>query len=242
MTTSIANVVDLSAQRSIVLKQRGLDFTLTLRPITKEDWFAYFDKITITAEQRGRETIRTTQAGAAGIELVDKIIVGAEGYPLPEGVTALTEVADWQTKLPLSHRLSVLDVLLDVRAVELADDEPFLFDRETVCMEALWSADEAGNMHRVTGLRHVFQTPSTEHYRSYMSQISRSVVVGGSRSGRTVYSGAQRVLCDIYDDLIKEIHGYSFNGSTNVWSDAMDTRHKVVAAERLFAAVEAEEQ
>jgi hypothetical protein len=69
-------------------------------------------------------------------------------------------------------------------------------------------------------------------------------VVGGSRGGKTYYSGAQRVLCEIYDELIVEVSGYARDGellSKQEIAGWMDARHKVAAAARLFAPAETEE-
>jgi hypothetical protein len=241
--TTIASapiLFDLSADRKIVFRQRGSVFTLSMRPPTQTDWFAYFDAVVTTAEQRGRDVVRSTDAGAAGLDLVEKLLVDAGGYPLPEGATDILQVEEWRSAIPLSHRLTALELLLDVRAIDTPDDDPLVFKRETVFLQATWSADEKGNMFRLQGLKHVFETPSADHYRTYMSQISRSKVVGGSRNGKTVYSGAQRVLCTIYDDLIREVSGYRAGVSENLMGQVMDARHKVAAAERLFASAETE--
>jgi hypothetical protein len=241
MTVTASNQIDLTADRRIVLRQRGHEFMLRLRPVMEIDWFKYFDAIVVTAEQHGREVSRSIDHGAAGLNLVESLLVGVVGYAASNDGVSIESIPGWQSKLPIGHRLAVLDTVLNVRAVEPPDDDPFIFDREVVYLEALWGADEDGNMRMVSGLKHVFATPSAEHYRSYMNQISRSKVVGGSRSGKTIYAGAQRVLCSIYDELIKDYEGYCVNGSPNFMSDKMDARHKVAAAERLFAAVEVEQ-
>lgn len=237
-------MIDLAAGRTIVFRQGANTYTLKLRRGEEKDWFAYFDAIVSTLEQNGREVTRTTDATSAGLELVSALLVSAEGYALPAGVNDLIGVPNWQAKIPMAHRLGALEILIGARAIENDDDAPLTIGGEIVAIESVWSADDAGHMVKHT-CRHTFATPSAEHCRRYMRQISRAKVVGGSRSGKTIYSGAQRVLCEIYDELIQGVEGYCFDGQAladpRAIASGMDARHKVAAAASLFASAETEE-
>ncbi len=243
--TASRHFIDLAEPvRQIAIRAGSRTLLFDISNPNEKDWFAYFDAVVTTAEQKDREVIRKTDAGAAGLNLLERVLVSASGYPLPEGVTDITQVPNWKAKIPMGHRLAAVNVLLSVVAVE-QDDEALVFgDGETVELEALWGADIEGNNIRVKGLKHTFETPSAEHYRAYMNKASQSKVIGGSRSGKTVYQGAQRELVRIYDELIQSVEGYSLDGDRLTREQIigfMDTRHKVAAAAQLFAAPDAGE-
>ena len=241
--------IDLAAPRSIVIRQAGRAYTFHIRPITEQDWFAYFDSIVTTSERKGNDVVRRSDAGAAGVTLVEKVLTGAEGYRLPPGQTSLTGLDGWESKIPMQHRLAIAEVLLNVSAIELGEsDDALLIGSEAVALEALWSADEQGNIRKHAPLVHVFDTPSADHQRKYLRDASRSRIVGGSRQGRTVWQGAQRTLAALYDELIQDVQGYVWGSSSLACADRteiarrMDTRHKVAAAEKLFAPAVAEDE
>jgi hypothetical protein len=101
-------------------------------------------------------------------------------------------------------------------------------------------------MQQFTGLRHEFNSPTTEQFRRYRRDVSRSYIVGGSRTAKTVWRGAQKTLAELYDELIVSVEGYTLNGSPLIGSPsaiaaAMDTYHKVAAANHLYASVETSE-
>jgi len=239
VTATTENPIELAKGRTLALRQGGRVFQVELRRAEEKEWLEYFDGIVITAEQRGREVTRETDSTAPALALLEKLMVKPVGYG--EGVAA---IQDWQSRLPLAHRLAYVNMLLNVEAIDMADDAPFIFGCECIPLKCLWSADGSGRMVEHT-VRHDFRTPTAEHVHRYMRQISRSKVVGGSRGGKTFYSGAQRVLCEIYDELIDGVVGYAIHGGRGPAREDvvqwMDARHKVAAAARLFAAAETEE-
>jgi hypothetical protein len=230
--------IELSHGRTLALRQGGRVFAVELRRAEEKEWLDYFDGIVISAEQKGREVTRETDSTAPALALLEKLMAKPVGYGDEAAATT-----GWQSKLPLAHRLAYVNMLLNVEAIDGPDDAPFIFDRESVFLRCLWTADDQGRMgERIT--RHILSTPTAEHVHRYMRQISRSKVVGGSRGGKTFYSGAQRVLVEIYDELIVGFDGYQVNGMRDDKDLAvrwMDARHKVAAAARLFAPAETEE-
>ena len=249
MTTSASPLINLAAGRTIVIQQKGHAYTFKLRRIEEKDWLRYFAAIVSTSEQKGREVTRETDATSAGLELLETVLESVDGYRLPAGVSGFSEASDrsWISQIPMGHRLGVLDVLMDVRLAEDEDDElPLTLGTETVALEVLWTANADGHMTRVRTV-HEFRPPSAEQTRSYMRESSRARVVGGARSGKTIYTGAQKSLCGIYDELIVSVAGYAINGeelgpnaAAEKIAQWMDARHKVEAASRLFASVETE--
>ena len=244
MTLNTPTQIDLAAGRRIVIRQRGHAYTFNLRRAEESNWLDYFDAIVVTSEQRAREVIRETDASAAALDLVEDLLVSVEGYALPAGMASFNEISDWKRKIPMAHRLSVAEILLDVAAIEEEDEAPLVLGSDVVILEAVWTADDEGRMHRVR-TRHYFETPSQEHCRRYMKRSSQAKVVGGSRSGKTIFSGAQRVLCSIYDELVQRVDGYAagaapLSGNREI-AQWMDARHKVAAAQKLFASIDAEE-
>ena len=238
MTTATENPIELSEGRTLALRQGGHVFAVELRRAEETEWLEYFDGIVISAEQKGREVTRETDSTAPALALLEKLMMKPVGYGDEAAGTP-----DWQSKLPLAHRLAYVNLLLNVEAVDEPDEAPFVFGSESVYLRCLWTADAAGRMGECT-TRHIFATPTAEHVHRYMRQISRSKVVGGSRGGKTFYSGAQRVLVEIYDELICSVEGYSLHGAKLEGSPIdlrMDARHKVAAAARLFAPAETEE-
>ena len=235
--------IDLADSRKVVFRQGARQYALTMRRAEAADWMEYFDSIVTTAEQHGRELVRETDT-TAGISLVEKLLSNAEGYTMPAGVESLDAMPDWPSRIPMGHRMACLDILLDATAAPPPDDAPLGFDTETVAVTSKWTADAEGRMVAVTGIHH-FEVPSAEDSRNYMRRVSRSKVVGGSRSGKTIYTGAQKELVAIYDKLIRSADGYVVNGQPLEGPEQirewMDTRHKVAAAQQLFASLSVEE-
>jgi len=233
--------LELAGERHIAIKDRGKLYRFTLSPITRELWMKYFDGIVSTSENRGDEQINVLDAGSPLLALVNEALIGAGGYKLPEGTGQINEIADWKAKLPFAHRLAVGQVLTRVaQSARFEDDEEAMMPGiDSVRLEALWNCDLNGVMALYRPLVHNFQTPQFEHERRYMRDQARSKVVGGSRTGKTVWMGVQRTLAEIYDELIESVEGYTFDGSRlghpNI-TRCMDTYHKVVAARQLFSA------
>ena len=109
---------------------------------------------------------------------------------------------------------------------------------EPVYLDAIWSAGEDGVMRKFKGLRHNFKSPSSDQQRRISRDSSRSCIIGGSRTGKTQWMGAQATLAEIYDELIVSVDGYTVDGAVpdrEAVIEFMDTYHKVAAVDILFA-------
>ncbi len=238
---------DLAAERTVILTDRNRTYMLNCRRITERDWQQYFAGIVITAEQDGKARINTIDVLTPRLALAEDVLVNAEGYKVAGGAD-LTSIPDWRKKIPLSHRQKLGETLSDVRPSRAEDDELVIYpEGEVVLLDATFSAytfeDEEHNtrfgMRKIVGLKHVFSTPSEEQHRRYTRESSRSKVVGGSRTGKTVYQGSQPLLAKLYDELVISVDGYSVNGvpltdDRNAIRREMDMLHKVIAAQELF--------
>lgn len=235
--------IDLAKPRVIAFTDRKRKYTLTLKPITDKMWLKYFAGIISVSENTAEGSSSSYDSSGARLELLQSALVDATGYT-KEGVS-IAETSDWQGKLPMSHRKAAADLLTAVTVVPTAvsdDDEFPTLGFETITLSATWTAAEDGEMQAMTGLRHVFNSPTADHQKRYSRAMSRSIVVGGSRTGQTRWLGAQDVLAEIYDELIASVEGYVIDGQpvTEDTITLMDTYHKVAAATALFTPVEVE--
>ncbi|QNI34536.1 hypothetical protein H7849_11935 [Alloacidobacterium dinghuense] len=230
--------IELTAPRIIVIEDdRRRQYQFTVARIAKKQWLRYFEGIVSTSENQDGKRLDSFDSSAARLELAEQVLADAKGYKSEKPVT---EIAGWQKLLPLSHRLGVANALIDVRRSDKAgdDDEPIRLGDESITLDAVWGADESGVMRKYHGLRHNFQTPSAEHQRRFSRDASRSVIVGGSRSGKTRWLGAQATLIELYDELIQSVDGYTVSGAMPDRAaivEYMDAYHKVAAADQLFS-------
>lgn len=224
--------IELASPRIVVIEDRGRSYALTVRPIPKRDWLAYFQGILSTSEYIDGKRIDSDDSTGARIELVEKNLIEASGYAgeLP---------ADWQKQIPLAHRLAVGNALISVEFASPAGDEALSLGIETIYLNAVWGAGDDGKMRKVLNLRHEFKTPTGAHQQRYSRDASRSRVVGGTRTGKTQWLGAQSTLIELYDELIVGVNGYTAKGDSledrGYLVEHMDTYHKVAAAARLFS-------
>lgn len=204
----------------------------------KKQWLGYFGGIRSTSENQGSKSVNTFDSTSALVELVEKVLIAADGYP--QVCASLTATPDWQRLLPLSHRLAVGHALTSVERGEEPDDSVLTLGAEAVYLNAVWGADEHGVLQKYRGLCHRFKTPSSEQQRRVSRDASRSRIIGGSRKGTTVWLGAQATLAEIYDELILGVDGYmvkgvELNDDRDAITASMDTYHKVMAADVLFS-------
>ena len=243
-------MLELAADRVIKLHDalRRRTFTLTCRRLTWNDWTQYFRDLKVTSEQQGNARVNTVDFDTPRKELAEAVLIDATGYQVA-GAAELTAIPGWQTRIPLAHRLELGRVLADARPSDDAVLDPYLIhaEGEQVSLDATWGlgperVDDEGNprrsMLKYTGLKHILRTPSQSQYKRYAQQASRAVVVGGSRAGRTIYAGAAETLCELYDELIATVEGYSVGGVPLTEPSAikaeMDCFHKFIAAQELF--------
>ena len=153
-----------------------------------------------------------------------------------------TTIENWKEKIPVAHQFAIASVLTS--ATESSDDSAVagLDGLETITLQSLWDANESGEMRLASRLVHKFESPSFDQARRYRRDLSRSKQVGGSRTGKTVWMGAQRTAAALYDELVVAVSGYTFNGAPLSGREeivnAMDTYHKVAAIDCLLAPAE----
>lgn len=233
--------IELAKPRVIVIEDRGKKYSLKLDRITKKQWLKYFEGIMSTSENKGGKRVNHFESTGALVELVELLLIGAEGYATADG-SPIAQVAGWQQLVPLRHRQAVGGAIVDVHRDDPSEEETIVLGAEAISLTAVWGADEAGVMRKFSGLRHCFKTPSAQHQGRYSRDSNCSVIVGGRR-GITRWLGVQATLIELYDELIQSVEGYTVNG-VELGSDRtaivgeMDAYHKVVAAASLFEAAE----
>jgi hypothetical protein len=233
-------LLDLSAARTVTLTDRGRTFKLHCRRITKDDYLAYFAAFRVTSEQTQDGLVRSQDYSSASLVLAERVLVDAEGYTVTEG--KLTDLPNWQSRIPLAHRFVLGNTLVDAGPSKPAEDAFFNIraNGEEVSIDAVWSAAEDGSMTKFEGLKHIFKTPTPAQHKRFRDASSRALVVGGSRTGLTIYYGAHATLVDLYDELIVHVDGYAFEQVSMCGLPAqtiareMDCWHKFVAAKQLF--------
>ena len=230
-------VIDLKKPRIITIHDRGHDYTFTVAPISRKQWLKYFEGIQSTSENIGGRRVDAFDSTGARLALITEALVDVDGYTSPDG-GGVTDINGWHELIPASHRIAVGNALIQVRRSEDADEHPIVLGHETVLLDAAWGINRPV-MSWVKHLRHTFNSPSVEQQRRYNRDMSRSQVMGGSRTGKTRWLGAQATLAELYDELIVSVGGYVVDGEpldddTGLITATMDTYHKVAAAEALF--------
>jgi hypothetical protein len=235
----------LDQPRAIAIVDRGKTFIYRFRRILAEDWKRFFSGIVNQSEDDGKGgRIQTLDVQTPLLTLVEDALVNVEGFRTPDG-TALEQVKDWKQRLPVGQRLAVGRMLKDVNPVEATEDTPFLSETIDVSLRCSWS-EESGKMTAYSGLIHRFNSPSLDQLKRYNRENARSIVVGGSRTGKTVYPGTQSLLMKLYDELIAGVEGYAIlddaplRDNVAAVREQMDAYHKVAAVATLFTSAGAE--
>lgn len=227
--------IELTIPRSVLVHDRGRQYLLQVKPIPKEAWLRYFDAVVSTSEYRDGKQVDSFDNTTARRELAESVLIHAEGYKSDK---PLTEIPGWQALLPPSHLAAVGNVLTSA-TLSSGESEALTLGRETILIDAIWGADAEGRMLKHVGLKHVLRTPTADQHRRYSRDSSRSVIVGGSRSGSTRWLGAQRTLAELYDELVESVDGYTIErrppANAEEIARHMDTFHKVAAALALFS-------
>jgi len=234
--TNAPTTIDLSQPRVIVLTGRHGTYKLTCRLVTKEDWAAYFALIVVGSKRDGQDQVNTLDLQTPRLALAARVITAAEGYKV-DGGADLTSLPSWQELLPLEHRLAVGDILSSARAYS-PDDGMIYPDGDPVLVDCTWGANADGVMQRVIGLKHIMRTPTEAQHRRYMREASRTRILGGDRTGETLYPGAQMLLAELYDELVLSVDGYCKSGEAITTpadiKECMDIHHKVMVAQKIF--------
>jgi hypothetical protein len=216
------------------------------RRIGDADWRAYFAAISI---ERDRES-QTIDFTTAALTLYERCALRTRGYAVAGGAQVET-LARWKDRLPMGHRIQAVDLLIKVEKHEgrNMEIEPEL---ETVALDAFWGirppskmADAPPGMLKYSGLLHRFAPPTAEYAQRFARETSRTVIVPGSRTGRTIYPVREKILLNLYDELIRTVEGYGVDGKALVDREAivreMDGFHKVAAVGCLFSRAGEEE-
>lgn len=234
--------LELNTERVIVFEDRGKEYKLTCRRITDRDWEKYFAGIVVTSEQKGKERISVIDVTTPRVTLAESVLIKAEGYKV-SGDTELTSLPQWQKRIPLNHRQKLGETLGDVRSSTEEGELVIYPEAEEAVIDAMWSYqpctdDWIAGMWTFKGLKHFLKSPTDAQHKRYSAEASRSRVVGGSRSGKTIYGNASPLLAKLYDELVVSVDGYTFNGeqlsTPDVIRREMDMLHKVMAAQELF--------
>ncbi|MBZ5703238.1 MAG: hypothetical protein LAN84_15505 [Acidobacteriia bacterium] len=227
--------LDLPERQVSWRNSRGEARLHTFRRIGAEFWNGYFSRIAVESDR----TSRTIDVSSAALWLYREAILRVAGISVRGGGN-LTDLPNWQERIPMGLRLQAIGLLSSVEASaeDIVEIEP---ECEVVRLDALWNDDGAypGAMTKFEGLVHRFTPPTAAHQQRFSREISRSVIVGGSREGKTIHPVRQKVLVKFYDELILSVEGYGVNGAPLAHRDnivrEMDLLHKVTAAAQLLS-------
>jgi hypothetical protein len=228
----------LDEPRVLVLREGKRDYTFYFRRILQPDWESYFSGFYISSRTEGVAQTNTTDIQTTGIELLESTLTKVVGYS-----RELTTLEDFKKILP-RHSVPVSGLLSEVYRSDIDDDKPFDCDSVEARIDAMWSKTTPANSNTTyKGLVHRFKPPTIEQKRRYMrgGAVSR---VGGLRKGSTtVYSTRNRLLLELYDQLILSVDGYGVAGkaleSVEQIRREMDGYHKAEAVAQLFVTGEA---
>jgi len=246
------SMLPLDQPRTIVLFRGPQKFTHQFSRIASDTWAECFGRFVIEEEQvtigdggdkKAEGIARRVDIESALLWLYGKTILSVQGYLLTDG-RPLVEIPEWQERVPREHRRAVANALIDVTRTPDSGGLAIHPQWEEVKLDAAWSAAADGALEKFTGLVHRFAPPTLAHQRTFKRKSSESVVIGGSRTGRTIYRARESVLLGLYDELIREVAGYAVNGAALTGSEEiqrwMDGWHKVAAVGQLFAGGDSE--
>jgi hypothetical protein len=229
-----SNLLPLDQPRVVTFKDRGHVYTYTFKRISSDDWRKYFNAAHVSSENTkdGRESV--IDFATAGADLVRRTVDKVEGY-----AGNFTARENWRELLPPSHLSATFGLLIATAPDAARADEGIDPLGMTVRLKSTWTSREAGKMTQFDGLIHLFNVPTLEQQMKYNRALNRQVVVGGSRSGQTLYPHIEPLLIEFYDALIQGVFGYQA-GDHQLSADLveirkeMDAHHKYVAARELF--------
>ena len=223
------------AERRISFKVKGWPYSFVFPRLKSSDWEAFFNGIVVTSENQGKTQIAVVDMSTAGMKLVEDTVLRVEGYANAE---EFMQLKDWRQRLLPAHLKAAWGLLCETAVDDTDVDRPIDPLHIEVALRTAWHSDQPGCMLHYRGLVHRFNPPSAEIKRRYNRAMSETRVIGGSRSGKTVYVPRQQLLLGIYDELIAGVDGYSVAGQPLTSADQirreMDAHHKVMAVKELF--------
>jgi hypothetical protein len=231
-------LLNLDEPRVIALREGKRGYSFHFRRILQSDWLAYFSGFYVASRSEGAAQLNTTDLQTAGIELFESTVTKVIGYS-----RVLTTPEEFKKVLP-RHSIAAAWLLRTVLVSSATDDEkPLDCDSIEARLDALWSQTTPGDETTMyTGLVHRFAPPTLEQKKKVMRGGAINKVIGGSRKGSTtIYSTKNRLLLDLYDELIQSVDGYAVAGkpleSVEHIRREMDGFHKVEAVAQLFNAL-----
>jgi hypothetical protein len=224
----------LDQPRVISVREGKRLYTFEFRRITQQDWERYFNGLYVASRNDGQGQTNTMDLQTAGIELFESTVSKVTGYR-----RELNTPEDFKKVFP-RHAINVSWILRSVFASTEEDDSPLDCDTVESRIDAVWSQTKAGDETTMfKGLVHRFLPPSIEQKKKYLRTGSVSKIIGGSRrGGTTIYTLRNKVMLDLYDELIQSVEGYGVNGAPLTGAEAikreMDAYHKVEAVSQIF--------
>lgn len=154
---------------------------------------------------------------------------------------------DWETKVPLTHKVAAVMLLAQVSVDESESIEEYCFDPDVT--EVRLIAARGGR--ESSGLVHTLRRPTVRQQKEFSRVVSTALYVRGSRTQKSLVPSRLREMCRLYDELIVEARGYCpgsaefglSNSAALSREDAiryMDALHKKVAVSALFSLEESE--
>jgi hypothetical protein len=239
-TPSTPSLLMLDEPRVLALRDGKINYTFYFRRIAQADWLAYFNGMYVASRNDGAAQLNTTDIQTAGIELFESTVTRVVGYS-----RELTTAEDFRKVLP-RHSIPASWLLRTVVISSVDDDKPLDCDSVEARVDAVWSQTTPGaEVTLWKGLLHRFMPPTLEQKKRFMRGGAINRVIGGARNGSTtVYSLKNKMLLELYDQLIQSVDGYGVAGrpleSVEQIRREMDGYHKVEAVAQLFNTMEAQ--
>ena len=244
-TPATPSLLMLDEPRIIPIREGKRDYAFYFRRIMQSDWERYFSGLYMASRNDGTAQLNTTDFNSAGMELFESTVTKVAGYS-----RELTTPADVKKVLP-RHMVPVAGLLRSVFISETEDDAPLDCDSIEARIDAHWSQTvnplpgQPGQVTQYKGLVHRFTPPTIEQKKRYMrgGAISR-VLVGPLKGSTSVYSLRNKLLLELYDQLIISVDGYGVAGKPLEGVEQvrreMDGYHKAEAVAQLFTTIEAQ--
>jgi hypothetical protein len=212
--------------------------------VTRADVDAYFSWMTVTTEKAGKSTDFTIDHRTAPLKLYVRMVKRAEGYKQVNGED-LTTAPDWKNLVPKSDVLRVMNTLTNATQTEKDFDAGIDPEAEVISLDCFWTEDSTGMRH-YRGLLHRFKPPSLAHWHKFNNTSTKTRALAGSRSQKTEYPKLNRVLIELYDELVVSVGGYSVGAqpvaSREQCISEMDCFHKIAAVSAVFDTSSANEE
>src|SRR5947209_8391745 len=110
----------LDQPRVIAIKDGKFTYTFHFARIAQADWVAYYDGIHYTSRQQDRAEVTVLDMDTAGVELVERCLVKADGYS-----GDFTTKTDWQKKILPRHANAASWALRACTLSSAESDQPF---------------------------------------------------------------------------------------------------------------------